>query len=391
MNANLRKKSGRNINSHKEHYSKKPVIILKEGIPLDRIILPNENKEILNELKCPICYNLVWEAVECKGCGILFCKYCIEKSKNSTNDNCPFCRKSPFEPSPSEFKDVVLGTIRIKCSNKNCHEKPDYFHYLEHLNKCKFGLYKCNNVGCNFEGTLDKIKDHPNQCEYRLIQCENCEKEIKYIEYDNHIQKECTRNIKCSLCHAQMTIGYYNSTHTKDKNQIIACLKAQVKYYQEKIKNGETTNKEEINKLKNSHEFEISKLKEEYNSLELQNKEFASKIKNLENELSEWKNNFKEIYDRFFNENEPNENKSRNTGFRTKTSRDESNKNYNKKSYQNKCDFKRFSQEKKNIAYKKNRIESNVPDFNQLENLYPYKINNFMNKNLLTEKKDDNK
>ena len=139
----------------------------KEGIPLELVI-----NKISKDLICPICFNLVWDYIDCTQCGSLFCRNCIKNSLAKVKNCCPMCRKSPFNNSDCKALKKLFLNIQLKCSNKPCDEKILYPEFINHLEKCKFRKYRCLNDGCDYENTLNNKKDmekHSLECEYRII------------------------------------------------------------------------------------------------------------------------------------------------------------------------------------------------------------------------------
>ena len=174
-----------------ENFSPAPIIEPKDGISFD-IVLGKLNEQIKDIITCPICSKLIWNIVDCSKCGYIFCKNCIQESKEKVNDSCPICRESPFKTTNSQIMKRIFANIRIKCPNSYCGEKTEYFDYISHQEKCKFRKYHCMNKGCDFETPLyNKInmEYHSKTCQYRIINCNYCNKKIKFIDFTEHVNK----------------------------------------------------------------------------------------------------------------------------------------------------------------------------------------------------------
>ena len=250
--------SDNEINIHQEKYSPVPIKLPEAGIPEEQY----EISPVKNDVICPICKYLIWNVVECKNCGKLFCKYCIEEKKLQSRDYCPLCECAPFVSSDSKAIKKFFDNIKLKCPNQECEKLIDYNDYKDHLEKCEFRLYQCNNEGCDYKNIKEYMEDHSDNCEYKTIQCPRC--------------------------HSQMTRGDYNSKHYSLLNDNVDCLKAQVEFYK----------KEEEN-LKN----EIKSLKEKDDK---NNKE----INQLKQKLSEWEKSFIDIYNKLIPNSQEKEEKN---------------------------------------------------------------------------------
>ena len=218
----------------------------------------------------------------CNKCGVSFCEFCINNSLLFGNF-CPYCKTQPFQKTPTKaFLRKFLNRIRIKCIHPQCKERIDYFNYLSHIQNCSFRLYHCDNEGCNFHDTLDNIKIHSNECKFRIINCKYCQEKIKEYNFETHVNNSCSQLINCPRCKMSMTRGFYNSYHKSDTNENVICLQNQLKKQNDLVT--EMKNKEvELNKI-------IKLLKENIKKERLEKK-------SLQNELSEWQNSIKNVYD----------------------------------------------------------------------------------------------
>ena len=288
----------------KNAYSPNPIIPPKEGIPIQNLNNPDEI--LLADLKCPICLNLIWKIVELNECGHTFCEFCIDKSIRLTGKFCPICKKTPITKRPNKTLIRFLNKIKIKCTNKQCSETPDYSDYLSHLEKCPFKLYHCTNEGCNYTDILSNIKNHVNNCRYRIIKCIYCSQNVKQYMLEEHEKKESNELIECEKCKKTMNKGEYYKKHFSEKNDNLQCLKDQSIYYQNKyneiLKECDNYKKEISNAQKiinelidsnqkdnNNHEKEINKIKNEKEQLMKENEILKEK-------LLKWNNSFKNIY-----------------------------------------------------------------------------------------------
>ena len=108
-----------------ENYSAVTIDEPTNGIPIENII--NElSEKALEAIICPICFNLLWDIVDCKECGYIFCKKCIDDSIQKINNSCPVCRCSPFVSSGCKALKNIFLNIHLKCPNESCEENIEY-------------------------------------------------------------------------------------------------------------------------------------------------------------------------------------------------------------------------------------------------------------------------
>ena len=187
-----------------------------------------------------------------------------------------------------------MNKIRIKCKNEQCKERPEYFDYVKHLEKFLYRLYHCKNEGCKYQDFLDNIKYHSSECKFRIIKCKYCSKDIKFFTFEKHEKTECTQNVECGKCHVSMTRGYYWKSHYSENDENIACLKERNKWNENEIKKSN----EKIEEIESAHRKEIEKYKNHILILEEEKKNINNENFKLKQELKDWTNSFKNIYDK---------------------------------------------------------------------------------------------
>ena len=136
-------------------------------------------KKFLEELKCPICLELVSDPVQ-TSCGHLFCGKCIEGIKQ-----CPVDRKT-FTTNPDSFNKRRVLNFNVKCPNKDrgcqwqgCLGDAD----IHTSANCNYVIVKCYNNGCNVKLEKRQLTIHmQNECPQRMHKCPHCNKEGTYLE-----------------------------------------------------------------------------------------------------------------------------------------------------------------------------------------------------------------
>ena len=126
-----------------------------------------EGKNNINDLICPICYNILKNPISCDSTkkSHSFCEECINKSLE-INDKCPMC-KQEFEFGINKKVEKLLKKLKFKCiyAEEGCPKILDYSIYFKHIDKCGFRdiLYECQIDKYNY--AEKKFK----KCKYRKI------------------------------------------------------------------------------------------------------------------------------------------------------------------------------------------------------------------------------
>ena len=277
-----------------ESFSPEPINEPKNGIELKMVL--NKNKD---DLKCPICHNLIWNYTDCSQCGNLFCSYCINESKKKVKDSCPVCKATPFKSSGSKALKKLFMNIKLKCPNQPCDEEIEYSEYISHLEKCKFRKYRCNNNGCDYVNTLQnkkELEEHSKACQHKKIKCKYCDKEIKQIDFKNHEINECQGLIKCPFCEMAMQRRTFMKNHTDSNSNNIKCLKTKVDHYIKEC----NKYKGELSKLQVSSKNEIDNIKKDFETklddLKKNNKKLMKENEKLKDDILNWDDNFLKLH-----------------------------------------------------------------------------------------------
>ena len=139
----------------------------------------NTQTELLEELKCPICLELVSDPVQ-TSCGHLFCGKCIKETKT-----CPVDRKQ-FTSHKDNYNDQRVRNLKVKCPNKgrDCQWQGDLGGAARHTEvNCDYQIVKCDNENCNVKVQRGQLVDHMNNaCPQRKYKCPHCSKEDTFLE-----------------------------------------------------------------------------------------------------------------------------------------------------------------------------------------------------------------
>ena len=135
-------------------------------------------KQLLDELKCPICLELVSDPVQ-TSCGHLFCGKCIIRSEKCI---CPVDRER-FTSHADTFNDRRVRNFKVKCPN--------------------------NERVCQWQGCLGDVEEHTDaDCDYQIVDCDHidCEVKVERRWLAEHMQAECLQRMEmCSFCNENDT------------------------------------------------------------------------------------------------------------------------------------------------------------------------------------------
>jgi hypothetical protein len=117
------------------------------------------DSEILESLKCPVCLEYAEEPMECQFCNHIFCKKCIASEQSKIKiTSCPMCRKES-NYKESAFAKRLLGNLPVSCPNE-CGANISRNELKGHLTKCPNKNYLCNVQGCRYEGKKSDFIQH---------------------------------------------------------------------------------------------------------------------------------------------------------------------------------------------------------------------------------------
>ena len=155
----------------------------------------NVQTEILEEVKCPACLELVSDPLQ-TSCGHLLCRKCTSWTRI-----CSIHHKW-HSYQADNFNDRRVRNFKVKCPN--------------------------TRRGCQWQGNLGDADNHTNtDCGYATVMCPHTgcglEKERRHL--DNHLNMECSqRRHTCPFCSQQDTYQEVVTTHfTTCQEMLLPC------------------------------------------------------------------------------------------------------------------------------------------------------------------------
>ena len=118
--------------------------------------MEKENELIEQNLKCPICLNIVEDPWETSCCGHLFCEKC---KSNCSDSHCPLCRNGKFKFRKNLFAGVLLSQLDTKCPY-GCNQLIKFKRVKMHKYECAKSNFKCKIKDCFFEGNKAESLKH---------------------------------------------------------------------------------------------------------------------------------------------------------------------------------------------------------------------------------------
>ena len=123
----------------------------------------------LEDLKCPICLELVFEPV-LTSCGHLFCQRCVRGQKK-----CPICQDE-LQCMRNQRDERRVKCLKVKCPNsgKGCKWQGDLGDTTQHKGtNCQMETIPCPK-GCKEKIVRGCLQEHTTTCTQRAYMCPHC-------------------------------------------------------------------------------------------------------------------------------------------------------------------------------------------------------------------------
>ncbi|KAK9732160.1 Seven in absentia protein family [Popillia japonica] len=116
-----------------------------------------KNKELLNNLSCPICAIYMFDEIYQCILGHSICKTCFTRLQR-----CPTCT-SPFNATRNYALESFAPLLRYPCRHDGCNIYFSKKKLFDHEDMCPFKLYDCpyrKKTTCNYTGLYKELYDH---------------------------------------------------------------------------------------------------------------------------------------------------------------------------------------------------------------------------------------
>jgi hypothetical protein len=192
-----------------------PCNLDETNLQLDVSLVTKEYMDLAEELKCPICLNLVLKPKECKSCSTVFCGNCIDEWCKKKSNNLFSSRSSPACPmkcavyveSPINKRFLnIINKIKVMCPNTTlgCNEILPYEETMKHVRSCNYIEYKC--VGCSFSAKKSAVELHVKTCADLTEPCQLCKTEVLRKQKHMHTEICMYRPVTCRFCKVDLTL-----------------------------------------------------------------------------------------------------------------------------------------------------------------------------------------
>ncbi|CAF4242222.1 unnamed protein product, partial [Rotaria sp. Silwood2] len=189
---------------------------IQHGLPIERI--DGSCEFDINDLKCNICANILWQPIACKNCETAFCSTCINQW---LAENSGICRNECQEFLQRQCPRLImqqLARLHFKCVN---------------------ALYGCDQVLL-----YDNIEKHEQECDYKPLECRGCHATVLKLNYVDH-ENTCEEiELTCSECNMIYKRGDAATVHTE-----IMCLKEQLRQLRQDFETNKQQASQQIQQL----------------------------------------------------------------------------------------------------------------------------------------------
>ena len=142
-------------------------------------------------------YRLYEEAQMTIPCGHNFCRSCLSRCIDATQQKCPYCRCHITTSVDNLSVANIIKKLQCMCSTKECVWKGTVEDAATH--DCQYETVSCKWVGCYERPMKKNYDEHIKNCKHRIINCDDCNMSLKHALMDRHKEHCTNRKIKCPL------------------------------------------------------------------------------------------------------------------------------------------------------------------------------------------------
>ena len=130
---------------------------------------------------CVFCTGIVINAKQCNKCENCFCKDCIAKWKEKSND-CPFKCGEIVIGEPSRVVKNILNRITFKCP-KHCRKEINYEELVQHVEECTNKVITCPTCSSRVpKDKVDKYSYFELKIENEILRAKLSHVEVKLLQ-----------------------------------------------------------------------------------------------------------------------------------------------------------------------------------------------------------------
>lgn len=150
-----------------------------------------------DDMTCPICLDVLVDAVEPMGCDHAFCRRCLVQHLER-GKRCPQCRcsvdASRVKPAHRWVK-AALNKLHFRCPE--CQERVPYNKANTHLeSSCSQVVASCPHAGCSIKLKRKHLEEHcTSDCARRNVVCQQCSARLLACELRDHRLTDCPETL----------------------------------------------------------------------------------------------------------------------------------------------------------------------------------------------------
>ena len=179
----------------------------------------------LEDLKCPICLELVYEPVQ-NSCGHLFCQNCVRGQAK-----CPTCRRE-LQLMRDQFNEHRVKGLKVKCPNweTGCEWQGDLGDTAQHTGtNCQMETIPCPK-GCMEKIARGHLEQHAVTCPFRDYNCPHCTFEDTFMNVTTTHFTNCENfRLKCPAGCRKRPLRCTMAEHLADcEEELVPCKYAAI-------------------------------------------------------------------------------------------------------------------------------------------------------------------
>ncbi len=177
----------------------------RQSIPVERIA---EGKQFAASVRCPICKDVLWDAVLCDACLEAFCSHCMDAFVRQTNGLCS-CGK-PFQKRAINKRiQDMLNALKFSCLHPECKDLLSYQQVPEHDKVCPYEKVQCPNAPCGTSVYRKDLEQHKRkECLQQVEECENCKAQVRRCDREKHDSDCPLKQVVCEYCKSKVVQKY---------------------------------------------------------------------------------------------------------------------------------------------------------------------------------------
>lgn len=201
------------------------------GYPIEIFTSPPSDSCI-----CPICHDVLKDAVSFKNCGHTFCDDCVRRLGHNAHimcmtEICPTCRIEigPIDYVPNYIVRDMIESLKVGCLREN-----------NRTNKCvktNDGEFLPNTRNrCTWTGRCADLHTHDDVCPFQIVSCvfQGCYHQCQRKDMNDHLLNELFSHMNMMKNTHELVVEDLRNGMEK-MNKVIKCQNEKIHIMQQKI------------------------------------------------------------------------------------------------------------------------------------------------------------